>query len=190
VTPSSAPAAYLWPASNEYAVAVGGTMFRHGVERYWSSRGAGGTLWAGGYGYTDYPMARWQADEWVRLGLLHSALDALIPGYVHRYIPDVSFVAEQVAIVFAGAPAVVSGTSVGAPCWAGIWALVEERYQAIQGVGLAQPAPDVLYTVAADASLAPAFLDQVAGQAAPFDARIGLGPPDVYDLVTDVPQVF
>lgn len=158
VSPDSTQLHYSWPASNEYVVSVGGTMFRKGVEEYWADSGYSGT-----YGYTDYPMANWQAEEWVSLGLLHSALDALIPGYIHRYIPDVSFVADNVPIVLNGSVVTVMGTSIAAPCWAGVWALVDQNYAAINGVELSSPAPEVIYTVANNTQVAPAFTDQSSG---------------------------
>ncbi|MBX5466021.1 MAG: S8 family serine peptidase [Firmicutes bacterium] len=183
-----------WPAANEYMVAVGGTMITPlGQDVWW--QGVPYPWDAGGYGFSDYPMARWQADEWVRLGLLGSPLDALVPGLVHRYLPDVSFLAWNAPIVANGVLQPSGGTSLAAPCWAGIWALVQAHYAQTYGADLQGAiVPDVLYHVANATGPAPevlpAFLDQAFGWPAPFTAQIGFGPPNVANLVYDVAALY
>ena len=189
IVPSSASEQEsTWPASNEYTVAVGGTMLVNGQDVYWNS---GTEFGAGAYGYTHFPMAKWQADEWVRLSLLKSVADALIPGLVHRWVPDVSFLANNVPIMMNGAIVDMRGTSLAAPCWASVWALTQQHYHALYGVRLTNPpTPSVLYAVANDPGLPPAYLDQSVGAVAPFYARIGFGPPDVYNFITDVSALY
>ncbi|MCL6563103.1 MAG: S8 family serine peptidase [Firmicutes bacterium] len=183
-----------WPAANEYTVAVGGTMINPlGQDVWW--QGVPYPWDAGGYGFSDYPMARWQAEEWTRLGLLGSPLDALVPGLVHRYLPDVSFLAWNAPIIVNGVLQANGGTSLAAPCWAGIWALAQAHYAQTYGADLRGAiVPEVLYRVAnatgPTPEVLPAFLDQAFGQPAPFTAQLGFGPPNVANLVYDVAAVY
>lgn len=181
-----------WPAANEYTVAVGGTMISPtGADAWWDTGPWWAGHWAGGYGSTAYPMARWQAQEWTQLGLLGSPLDALMPGLIHRYVPDVSFLAWNAPIVVDGVLQANGGTSLAAPSWAGIWALVGTQYTQTYGADLQGiVVPAVLYQVAnatgPTPAVLPAFLDQAFGQPAAFTAQIGFGPPNVANLAYDV----
>ncbi len=125
----------VYPASDPDVTAVGGTALAlapgggYGGETAWSGSG-------GGYS-VDFPRPSWQRG----LGDFTTR---------YRSVPDVAFDAAQstgVLVRLGGAWDVVGGTSVGAPCWAAIWALAEQDHKARTGKGLA-PANPLLYALA------------------------------------------
>jgi kumamolisin len=106
-----------------------------------------------------------------------------------RLVPDISAVADQftgVKIVFNQQLLVGGGTSVSAPLWAGIAAVINQ-YLVSRGGALLGDINPLLYRAAAGSQL-PAFHDVVRGgnavyNAGPgYDPVTGLGTPDVDNL--------
>ncbi len=106
-----------------------------------------------------------------------------------RLVPDISAVADQftgVKIVFNQQVLVGGGTSVSAPLWAGMAAVINQYLVARGGAPLGDLNP-LLYR-AAEGSQLPAFHDVVRGgnavyNAGPgYDPVTGLGTPDVENL--------
>jgi subtilase family serine protease len=183
VTPSdfNSPNHFSWPASNPWVVAVGGTQLNLlGLESYWDQGERNGTLWAGAYGYTGYVAQDWETQEYTRSGL----------GFdLFRYMPDVSFLAWNAIGILNGKLTDWGGTSLASPAWAGIWALVRQYYRAQRGADAnLLPAPELLYDLANDTQLPPAYLTQTPGTAAPYNPETGFGAPDVANLVYDAAQ--
>ncbi|HEU5368988.1 MAG TPA: S8 family serine peptidase [Ktedonobacterales bacterium] len=135
-----------WPASDPYVLAVGGTTLQvrnangnYGGESVWNDGTDGG---AGGGGLSSvFPEPDYQ------LGLLNQKM---LKG--KRAIPDVSFPAEPSYDLYASFESgvmgqingrwnhwdIIGGTSIAAPCWAGLIAIANQ----IRGkpVGFIQPA--------------------------------------------------
>ncbi len=110
-------------------------------------------------------------------------------GNGRRLTPDVSAVADPftgVKIVFNQQPAVGGGTSLSAPIWAGLTAIMNQFIIAKGGKSLGELNP-LLYRVAQGAPL-PAFRDVTLGSNAVdfaqpgYDLVTGLGTPDVENL--------
>lgn len=170
-------------ASSPYVVAVGGTALRpvfgpdglaiaHGEETVWAdASGAGG-------GGISAVFAR----------PTHQLLAGAFAG---RALPDLSLAASPstpgYVIVHAGQPASIGGTSAGAPAFASVLALANER-AGTQGLGNIGPR---LYRIAAEAAAGrrPAvFRDVVTGSngheaGAGFDLASGWGSPLASALV-------
>ena len=126
---------------------------------------------------TLYDRPIWQADV------------KLEQGAGKRLTPDISAVADPftgVKIVFNQQVIVSGGTSVSAPLWAGITAVINEYLTQRGGTALGDLNP-LLYRAAEGARL-PAFHDVVRGGNAVYDAGpgydlvTGLGTPDVDNL--------
>lgn len=172
-----------WPATNPYVISVGGTQINNAygsnaAEAYWNQgTDQNGVLWAGGYGYSDYPIPTWQ--------------QAVVTGKT-RYLPDVSFLARDALVYEDGQWVADGGTSLASPSWAAIWSLVMQFYQSQTGkTALPVPAPEALYNIAAADGTTykstPAFYPN--GSGLPFDPQLGLGVPDVSNLAIDVSQL-
>ncbi len=165
-----------YPASDPHVTAVGGTTLRLGTgvdarqEIAWS--GSGGGL------NTSFRRAGWQYGP----GL---------PAGPARGLPDVAFLADPftgASVAFKGQWRRFGGTSLGAPCWAALWAIALQY-----APRLSRPTPDgvngLLYTVARGASGRQAFHDITKGdngryQAGPgWDFVTGWGTPDAAQLV-------
>ncbi|WP_142390002.1 S53 family peptidase [Mycobacterium sp. shizuoka-1] len=110
-----------------------------------------------------------------------------------RLTPDIAAVADPytgVRIVFRRQHAVGGGTSLAAPIWAGLTALMNE-YLSRNGGGPVGELNPLLYEIAQGARL-PAFRDVTLGgnavdDAGPgYDLVTGLGTPDVDHLVQDI----
>ncbi len=157
-----------WPASESGVIAVGGAQYDGNSIDYWNSGSVGGQVAAGGYGTTAYQAQ----SQWNYLG--HST----------RTIPDVSFLARDAFTVIDGSPAYASGTSIGAPSWAGIWALAQDLISRNNSSPLGTPG-SALYQIATMPVPAPAFV-RSAGQLAAFLPNMGFGTPDVTRLVEDL----
>ena len=128
-----------YPASDPLVTAVGGTM---------PLQGPGGLLVNGAYGGEQVwneppgasggaPSVLFRAPRWQRS----------VTDFKTRTVPDVAFNAESAggATVFAlGRPGLVGGTSLGAPAWAAIFALVNQA-RAATGRGPIGLANDNLY---------------------------------------------
>jgi len=170
-----------WPAAHPGVVAVGGTTLGSGSalsETAWSGSGADG---GGGGGIsTLWDLPSWQAD--------------LGDPYVKRSYPDVAFNANpstgETALVLEFGfpfPAVIGGTSIAAPQWAGFLALVGEARAAAgkSTVGFLNP---IIYGMSPDDRGA-AFDDVTSGDigkyeaGAGWDAATGWGGPHAPQLL-------
>jgi subtilase family serine protease len=178
-----------YPAADPLVTAVGGTM---------PLQGPGALLVNGAYGGEQVwneppgasggaPSVLFRAPSWQRP----------VTSYKTRTVPDVAFNAESAggATVFAlGRPGLVGGTSVGAPAWAAIFALVNQA-RAAAGRGPIGLANDNLYklgrkspgdfhdvTVGNNAFLSPTGFPATPG----YDLATGWGTPNVAALVADL----
>lgn len=170
-----------WLASNN---AVMGSAISYIPETVWNESatvaGGSGLAASGGGASTYYVKPYWQ-------------VAAGVPADGRRDVPDVALAAAQhdgYSIVYNGATAIVSGTSASAPSFAGIMALVAQKY------GPQGNANPVFYTMASHSSQSgkPVFHDVtsgnnsvpgVAGHAAGvgYDLASGLGSVDTAQLV-------
>ena len=137
----------------------------------------------------------WQQDLKVTYqgGSPRSTDDRNTIGSRRRLTPDIAAVADPVTgmkIIFGGHVVIGGGTSLSAPMWAGIAAVMNQYLLANGGRRLGDLNP-LLYEVAQGAGL-PAFRDVTLGgnavdDAGPgYDLVTGLGTPDVDNLVRDL----
>jgi kumamolisin len=170
--------AVSYPAGDPSVVAVGGTTLvlnednTIAAEVAWSLSGGGKAK----------PFARpsWQVTP------------NLLPGK-YRYVPDVAFLADSrtgAVVYYRGEWIAGGGTSLGAPAWAGIWALI--RQDASKAKKVPGTAPKALYDVGNSPAHADAFHDITDGEtfhyrAIPgWDPLTGLGTPNVASLTDAV----
>jgi kumamolisin len=165
----------VYPASDPYVTAVGGTTLT-----VTSSGGYGGeTAWDGSGGgiSTDFNRPSWQVGS------------SDVSQY--RSIPDVAWDADPnsgVNVYLQGQWQQAGGTSLGAPCWAAIWALASQYHHLRTGKQLGYANP-LIYKVATGPNYHHIFHDITDGdngsyQADPgWDAVTGWGSPDAYNLV-------
>jgi kumamolisin len=167
-----------YPASDPSVVAVGGTSLTtdfNGLilnENGWRLSGGG----------SGKPLARPSYQVTANLN----------PGK-WRYAPDVAFDGDPqtgVPFVYRGVWHVVGGTSLGAPAWAGIWALIrEDAQQAGKTVGAAGP---LIYRIGNSAAYSKAFHDVTSGSNGKYsakpgwDAVTGWGTPNIAGLAQQV----
>ena len=173
-------------ASLPEMTAVGGTKLSTGPDGEWLAEQSWynvplilGT--AGGVS-TLFPRPHWQ-----KVGVGTAFPD-------QRLVPDVSAVADPftgVRIVFNNRAVVGGGTSQSAPIWAGLAALMNQKFAAsgVKPLGDLNP---LLYRVA-EASTSPGFRDISLGGnaitpagATGYDLVTGLGTPNVANLVKDI----
>jgi kumamolisin len=167
----------VYPASDPDVTAVGGTHLLLGRHNTYRSE----TAWSGsGGGYTrDFRRPNWQKGP----GQLTSH---------DRGEPDVAFDADPstgVLIYLQGQWVVAGGTSLGAPCWAALWALATQDHRAHthRSLGWANP---LLYGLANSKQRTRVFHDVTSGgngawHAGPgWDPVTGWGSPDAYQLVS------
>lgn len=167
-----------YPASDPSVVAVGGTSLQLAGDNSIASEIA----WQLSGGGKGLPLLR---PTWEVAPQLH-------PGK-YRWTPDVAFLADQntgVEVYYNGRWIVVGGTSLGAPAWAGIWALVrQDAQQAGKSVGAAAP---LIYRIANSTAYSSSFHDVIQGSNGHYhagvgwDAVTGWGTPDVNGLATAV----
>ncbi|MDB5077896.1 MAG: hypothetical protein JWO42_4075 [Chloroflexi bacterium] len=165
----------VYPASDPNVTAVGGTTLTitpsggYGGETAWSGSGGGIS--------TDFKRPSWQVGS--------SEIGS------NRGIPDVAWDADAasgVPVYLQGAWKQVGGTSLGAPCWAAMWALASQYHHERTGKNLGYANP-LIYRLANGASYHQLFHDITSGdngsyQAGPgWDAVTGWGSPDANKLV-------
>jgi len=163
-----------YPGSDPSVVSVGGTSLllndddTIAKEAAWSLSGGGKAK--------PLPRPFWQV------------MSTLGPGR-YRFAPDVAFVGNQntgVAIVYRGRWEAAGGTSLGAPAWAGIWALLEQNTK--RAGKILGPAPSLLYQIGNSSQYATAFDDVTTGSNGHYragvgwDAVTGWGTPNVSGL--------
>jgi kumamolisin len=112
-----------------------------------------------------------------------------LPKDAVRWAPDVSFLGDPatgVSIYYNGRYHQAGGTSLGAPCWAAVWALVREN---AENNGFTIPvAPKALYRVGNSDFYTSAFHDITTGSNGRYTAGVGWDPvtgwgtPDVTQL--------
>lgn len=151
--------AVSYPASDPSVVAVGGTSLDVSFD---------GTLlnevaWNMSGGGTEkvFPRPAWQ-------------VASTLPTRGKRWSPDVSFVGDPgtgVNVLYRGRWTTAGGTSLGAPSWAGIWALLEQRAQ--QSGTTLGPADPLFYKIGNSASYHTAFNDITSGTNGKYRARVG-----------------
>lgn len=111
-----------YPAASPYVTAVGGTRIQSVVWPEKNSTGAEVAWMGSGGGYADrQPMPPWQRAV--------MSNDLYIANEGMRIVPDVSAVADRdspVSIFYNGRWSYLGGTSVAAPLWAGISALLAQ----------------------------------------------------------------
>jgi kumamolisin len=167
-----------YPASDPSVVAVGGTSLTTDTNGLILTESA----WHLSGGGSGKPLARpsWQITA------------NLNPGK-YRYAPDVAFVGDPqtgVGFVYKGVWHVVGGTSLGAPAWAGIWALIrQDAQQAGKTVGAA---PALIYRIGNSAAYSTAFHDITSGSNGKYSAKVGWnavtgwGTPNIAGLANGV----
>lgn len=167
-----------YPSGDPSTVSVGGTSLRLAVNDSIASE----TGWSlsGGGRYKAKTRPKWQ-------------LSTNLPKGTARWIPDVAFVGDPetgVNFVRLDQWRQVAGTSLGAPAWAAIWALVREDVR--QAGKKMSAAPKMLYKVGNSAEYATAFHDITIGSNGAYqagvgwDAVTGWGTPDVAKLAAAV----
>jgi kumamolisin len=167
-----------YPASDPSVVAVGGTSLTTDFNGLILTESA----WALSGGGRGTPLARpsWQVTA------------NLNPGK-YRFVPDVAFDGDPqtgVPFVYKGVSHEVGGTSLGAPAWAGIWALIrQDAAQAGKTVGAAAP---LLYKIGNSSAYSKAFHDITKGSNGKYsakpgwDAVTGWGTPNIAGLAQQV----
>jgi hypothetical protein len=155
----------MFPASHPYVLAAGGTSLRRDGERLHETawRGSGGGL------SRVYPAPAWQMTGDPMRAMADVALNA-DPGSGYQ-------------VYYRGAWHMIGGTSVSAPIWGALVALVNQARAAAGRAPLGLAAPEFCEVGLATDFAAPAFIDITAGDngaygAAPgFDLPTGWGVP-------------
>lgn len=166
----------VYPASDPNITSVGGTSLTLAADGSYGSE----TAWAGsGGGYSaDFGRPSWQHGP-----------GSFDPHY--RSVPDVSFVADPhtgVLVYLQGQWLVAGGTSLGAPCWAALWALASQYHQAQTHHALST-ANQLLYALGASVQRNRSFHDVTGGSnghyhaGSGYDEVTGLGSPNADGLV-------
>lgn len=170
--------AVAYPASDPSVVSVGGTSLNLNADDSLASESAW-HLSGGGKG-KPLPRPSWQV------------MANLGPGRF-RYAPDVGFLANPstgAAVFYRGSWRLAGGTSLGAPSWAAIWALVRQDVQ--QSGKTIGAAPPLLYRIGNSAAYHSAFNDVTSGSNGRFsalpgwDAVTGWGTPNAAGLAAAV----
>ncbi|MDQ2742935.1 MAG: S53 family peptidase [Chloroflexota bacterium] len=170
-----------YPGSDPSVVSVGGTSLQLNPDNTIATEAA----WDLSGGGRAAPFARppWQTA-------------AQLPADNFRWGPDVAFLADPqtgVSVYYRGRWTQSGGTSLGAPAWAGIWALV--RQSTIQLGKKPGAAESLLYRIGNSTQYSQAFHDVVdggsmwlqAGQG--WDPVTGWGSPNIDGLATAVPTL-
>jgi subtilase family serine protease len=202
-----------FPASSPYVTAAGGTMFNEGSGTYWS--GTNGSYSGSALGYI--PETVWNESNSTGLASTGGGVSSYfskpawqvgtgVPADLSRDIPDISLNAASAHDGYlycsrgsctngyrnsASNLNVVGGTSVSAPVFAGILALLEQKVAATGGLGNVNP---MIYGLANGASYSSVFHDVTSGnnsstcvvgtQDCPNGGSIGYSAGTGYDLAT------
>ena len=186
-----------YPASSQFAVAVGGTVLytdggnpaQRSVEYAWPFTGGGSTLLI--------PAPAWQRATHNNAVpcIVDSEGRATNTGQPCRGLPDVTAVSGDAVsngytVVVDGRDFPGGGTSLSSPLWMGMWARIQAASTNPRGNGFADPA---LYTIGNDpARFARDFHDITVGAngvytATPgWDYVSGFGSPDLTNLMRDI----
>ncbi len=172
-----------FPASDPWAVAVGGTILQidnqnnRANEVVWSDgsdRSQCKNSWGSGGGISKvFQHPGWQNG-------------AGVPSNPRRGLPDVSAVAYALAVYFQGQWGAVGGTSAAAPIWATGLALVNQGL--LQQVHTFKPSPSLFYSIANNSSGARPYYNVTRGNNLYYKAgpgwsyTSGLGTPNLMDF--------
>lgn len=166
---NSPGSALIWPGSDPNVVSVGGTSLFERNPAFFLE-----TYWEGPNGTSSYGTTGAAASYWQRA----------VSGLARRSVPDVAFDASPrtgVAVYLDGGWWVGGGTSLGAPAWSAIWALCRTDVAGLPA------APLALYAVAQSRYGPYALHNPTHIQ---FDARTGLGTPNVSELIYALQQIY
>jgi kumamolisin len=167
-----------FPASDPTVVAVGGTSLKltgkNTIKKEYAWRLSGGG--------TAMPISRapWQ-------------VATSLPQDAYRWSPDVSFIGDPqtgVVIYLGGKFVQGAGTSLGAPCWAAMWAMFLQSAQQ-QGVTVGPGAP-LVYSIGNSRLSTTAFHDILTGNngyykaGSGWDPVTGWGSPDAAKMLQAV----
>jgi PKD repeat protein len=160
-----------YPSSDPFATGVGGTVLTlngdatYSSESGWSGNATGASnpgcqnQGGSGGGYAPFLRPAWQSGA--GLGAFPT----------QRGVPDVSIdAASAAALVYQGSDAAASGTSLGAPVWAGIAAIADQ----VAGARLGLLTPS-LYSIFRSSQYATAFHDVTTGNNG-YSAGVGWDP--------------
>jgi kumamolisin len=163
------------PASSQYVIGVGGTSLTTTNGTY-----AGETAWSGSGGGVSTVESKPSYQNGAQ-------------SFSFRTVPDVAYDADPdtgVDIVFNGSTAQVGGTSIGAPQWAGLFALADQERAADGLAPLSSlTALQEMYATYGTAAYSMAFHDITSGSngsfsaATGYDEVTGLGSPIANELV-------
>jgi len=183
----------LFPASDPFVIAVGGTQVQLNTdgtiasEPAWGGTAANVFYTASTGGYSE----QFGAPSWAQ-----EAQSTYTPGYGEPYlpgmrgVPDVSLNAVDLLGYWQGSWWSFDGTSLSSPSWAGIFADIDQLARAKTGRSIGYLAPQLYY--AAENDVPSPFHDITTGTngvyaAAPgWDPVTGLGTPDVAALASDL----
>ncbi len=167
------------PVDSPYVTSVGGTgLFMSGTAGAWSSEvvwNNGGGVGSGGGISPNYYLPSWQQ------GINFSASKA---STFYRNIPDVALTGSNVLVYYAtNTLGSVEGTSIAAPLWAGLCALINQQAAAAGGspVGLLNSA---LYGIASSVTYTNCFHDITTGNNTSSGAPGSYNATNGYDLCT------
>ena len=177
----------LQPEDNPNITVVGGTVLTSSASHAWLSE----TTWSGSGGgiSTIYPLPSWQRG----LGTPSNRGSTTF-----RNVPDVAMVADGVWLIAdRGSSFPINGTSIAAPLWAGLTALINQQGAAAGAppVGFLNPA---LYAIAQGANYRTDFHDITTGNnentanptlyraTAGYDLCTGWGTPAGSGLINDL----
>ena len=205
-----------FPASSPNVTGIGGTTFNEGAGNYWNSINAsngssalsyipeavwnesavastsGGTALAAGGGGASifFPKPSWQVGTGVPADSVRDVPDIALDAAVYHdgYVICVSGSCSQGFSGGSGGIAIVGGTSVGAPVFAGMLALVEQKNNFTAGLGninptlygLAAGAPSVFHDIVAGDNQSPCVI----GSPNCTNSLIGYSAAAGYDLAS------
>jgi hypothetical protein len=177
-----------WPASSTHVLAVGGTSLNLNSNNTWNSEtGWGYGPWSQWYGGSGGGISRYEPKPSYQSSVTQSSF--------RRTNPDVSYVADPNTglTVYdsygSGGWVVFGGTSVGAPQWAALVALVDQgRGAALTGDTQTLPA---IYKIYKSANYSADFHDILSGNngykaGTGYDLVTGVGSPRANNLVPDL----
>jgi subtilase family serine protease len=162
-------------AANPNVTVVGGTVLTTSGDASWQSETAWSDSGGGVSVVNSYQIPSWQD------GLSNAGNNA---STMLRNSPDVAMVAQNVWVVYNnGSTGAFYGTSIGAPLWAGLTALINQQAEANgqSDVGFLNPA---LYSIGAGPSYSSCFHDITDGNNANSGNPVGYNAVPGYDLCT------
>ncbi len=175
--------AVSFPASDPWAVAVGGTILQINGQ----NNRANEIVWSDGSNLNRCKN-RWGSGGGISKVFQRPAWQnaAGVPSRAQRQLPDVSAVAYALAVYFKGQWGAVGGTSAAAPIWATGLALVNQGL--LQQVHTFKPSPSLFYSIANNPGGAQPYYNVTRGNNLYYKAgpgwsyTSGLGTPNLADF--------